>query len=236
MGRDMSRYEQNIVIDLEFTPVDKRSRTKRFRYEIIQIGAVRMSNDGEIVDTFSSYVSHEYAAGVSRQVRELTGITNGDLFNEDGLADVLSRFRKWVGNAKTRYIAWSDTDFKQLSVETDRKRIEFPEGSCRWLDLQKVYPKYMKVGNGRLMSLHAAADWYGVKVSEDQLHGALYDARVTAELMKYLITGDYKEQKESLASFMPQKSEAQQTTFNLGEKFSVLFELKASLETCDAVS
>lgn len=232
----MSRYEQNIVLDLEFTPVDKKNKTKHFKYEIIQIGAVRLSNDGEIIDTFDSYISPEYSSGISPAVRKLTGITNCDLFEKDCLADVLVKFREWVGDAKTRYVAWSDNDLKQLKQETAFKDIDFPEGRRRWLDLQKVYPKFMQVGNGRLMSLHTAADWYGVKVSEDQLHGALYDARVTAELMKYLVTGDYKEQIKSLASVMPQKSESNQTTFNLGDKFTALFALKANLEACAAVS
>lgn len=232
----MSRYEQNIVIDLEFTPVDKKSKTKNFKYEIIQIGAVRVSNEGEILDTFNSFVCPEYSNGVSQKVRQLTGITNCDLFDKDGLSDVLAIFREWVGPSKTRYVAWSDSDLKQLMRETDFKGIFFAERNCRWLDLQKVYPKYMKIGNGRLMSLHTAADWYGVKVSEDLLHGALYDAMITAELMKYLVTGDYKEQMESLASVMPQKAEQAQTTFNLGEKFQALFALKASLETCAVIS
>ena len=28
----MSRYEQNIVVDLEFTPVDKGAKTRKFKY------------------------------------------------------------------------------------------------------------------------------------------------------------------------------------------------------------
>lgn len=228
----MSRYQQNIIIDLEFTPVDKKIKTKRFRHEIIQIGAVRVSGDGEILDTFSSYVSPAYSSGVSHTVRKLTGITNGDLFDEDPLGAVLARFREWVGVGKTRYVAWSGSDLKQLCQETTFKGIEFPEGRCRWLDLQKVYPKYMKIGNDRLMSLHTAADWYGIKVADNLLHGALYDALLTAELMRYLVTGDYKEQIESLASVMPQKAQQAQTTFNLGEKFQALFALKASMEAC----
>lgn len=232
----MSRYEQNIVIDLEFTPVDKKNKARRFKYEIIQIGAVKVSNNGEILDTFSSYVSPEYSSGVSRNVQQLTGINNVDLFNESCLEDTLTRFRSWVGGGKTRFVAWSSTDLSQLKKETEFKGIDFPEDRCRWLDLQKIYPKFLKVGNGRLVSLRTAADWYGVKISEEQLHGALYDARITAELMRYLITGDYKEQSDSLASFMTQEPASQKTTFNLGEKFSALLALKTSLEACTTVS
>lgn len=231
----MSRYTQNIVLDLEFTPVDKAYKANDFQYEIIQIGAVRMSNDGDIVDTFSTYVSPEYSSSVSRKVRQLTGITNSDLMNKDCLSDALEKFREWVGGSKTRYVAWSGSDLKQFDQETRFKGIDFSEGNCRWLDLQKVYPKFMKVGNGRLMSLHTAADWYGVTISDELLHGALYDALITAELMKYLVTGDYKEQIESLAAVMPQKTEQSQTTFNLGEKFSALLALKSNLETCAAL-
>ena len=42
-------YDQNIVIDLEFTPVPNEAGPGCRHYEIIQIGAVRVSPDGRML-------------------------------------------------------------------------------------------------------------------------------------------------------------------------------------------
>lgn len=48
----MKSYRQNIVIDLEFTQVDQKYKRRTFRQEIIQIGSVRVSPSGEVLDSF----------------------------------------------------------------------------------------------------------------------------------------------------------------------------------------
>ena len=48
----MKSYSQNIVIDLEFTQVDQKYKRRTFRQEIIQIGSVRVSPSGEVLDSF----------------------------------------------------------------------------------------------------------------------------------------------------------------------------------------
>lgn len=225
----MTRYDQNIVLDLEFTPIKKANRVNELAYEIIQIGAVRVDPIGKIMDSFVSYVFPEYNTDVAPHIKSLTGIRTCDVCDADVLADVLDAFRDWVGDGVTRYVAWSGTDYAQLLKETNTKEIAFPEKTLRWMDLQRVCPRVMDVGNGRQMSLHKAIDWYGIKVDEENLHGALYDARVTAELLSNLLTGDYKEQKESLSSVMPDESESH-ASFTIGDKFASLLALKERLE------
>lgn len=226
----MGRYEQNIVLDLEFTAVDKEKRTRGFGREIIQIGAVRVDPDGAVLDLFSASVRPEFASRVSPKVQALTGIRICDVSNADSLEVVLGAFRQWVGQASTRFVAWSGSDLAQLSQETAYKQLAFPEGDGRWMDLQVVYPRVMGVGNGRDMSLRNAASWYGIKVSEENLHGALYDTRVTAELLRNLITKDYVEQKLSLPAAMPEKACSKPMSFTIGEKFSSLMAFKFGLE------
>lgn len=225
----MNHYQQNIVIDLEFTIVDPKNRMRRMKHEIIQIGAVRVSAEGEILDSFLAYVKPECARHVSRKVSRLTGIADRALSDADALEKVLQDFRAWVGGEKTRFVAWSDTDLRQLRNETDAKGISFSEGEERWLDLQKIYPRLMKIGKGRLMKLSVAADWCGIKIEEANLHGALYDALLTAELLSSLMTKEYLEQQDCYKSIMS-KEKLQATTMNVGEKFSALMELKQKFE------
>lgn len=227
----MKSYSQNIVIDLEFTQVDQKYKRRTFRQEIIQIGSVRVSPSGEVLDSFSSYVQPEYTSSVSVKVRDLTGIRFRDVYDENPLSVVLGLFREWVGDkGRTRFATWSENDLKQLRQETSFKEIEFPEAHKRWLDLQKIYPRIMAVGNGKMMSLHSAADWYGIKLSEENLHGALYDARVTAELLRNLLTKDYLIQKNMLTEVMPGQGNSKSASYSIGDKFSSLLALKERLE------
>lgn len=229
----MKRYDQNIVIDLEFTRVDAVHRQKGFKFEIIQIGAVRVNPDGRIEDSFSAYVKPEYASRVTATVQALTGIKSCDVCTESQLEEVLESFRKWMGDAHTRFVAWSESDLTQLQSETSFKGIRFPEGDMRWLDLQKVYPRAMGIGNGRRMSLHDASDWCGIKVNEGNLHGAHYDALLTAELLSSLMTKEYIEQKASLTKALSHSAPA---SFTLGDKFASLATLKESLEETAAAA
>lgn len=183
------------------------------------------------MDSFSSYVRPEYTSSVSVKVRDLTGIRFLDVYDENSLSVVLGLFREWVGDkGRTRFVTWSENDLKQLRQETSFKEIEFPEAHKRWLDLQKIYPRIMAVGNGKRMSLHSAADWYGIKLSEENLHGALYDARVTAELLRNLLTKDYLIQKNMLTEVMPGQGNSKSVSYSIGDKFSSLLALKERLE------
>ncbi len=227
-------YSQNIVLDLEFTPIGHEVQTSDFRFEIIQIGAVRVAQDGTVLDSFSSYVKPEFTERVTRRVQRLTGISKWDLQDADSFEVVWEQFRCWVDEGNTgdsmRFVTWSKTDRAQLRAETAVKGVDFGEDNARWLDLQKIYPRFMGVGDGNQMALRVAADWYGISVSQKNLHGALYDARLTAELFKNLVTKDYLVQKECLAAAMPKDSQTHAITFTIGDKFSALLQLKEQLE------
>lgn len=164
-------------------------------------------------------------------MRRLTGIRMCDLVEERTVGQVLEEFRGWVGPKATRFIAWSDTDLGQLRSETWEKNLPFPEQEGRWLDLQKVYLRLMGMEKRTRMALRTAADWYGIRVSEENLHGALYDAMLTAELLKSLITKEYIVQKECLASAMPDPAQSKAASYSVGERFASLKRLKEELES-----
>ena len=69
----------------------------------------------------------------------------------------------------------------------------------------------------------------------EEAHRALYDAMVTAELMRQVMTGEYLHQKQVLDAVMPQrqqeaKPEPSVLSASLGAICSGLEELRRSLE------
>lgn len=225
-----SMYEQNIVIDLEFTrPTDEEVKAS-LPFEIIQIGAVRVDARGNSLDTFESYVRPWFARDISREVKRLTGISRDDVFAADPLEHVMTRFLEWVGKASTRVVAWSDSDFIQLSRETRFKGMPFALGSLSWLDLQKVCPRLMGVNvKGYAMGLSTAAEWCDIEISPDRLHGALYDATVTAKLLARVMASERTPRKKALPRIVCAPDKREVLTANIGSRFAELLDLKASL-------
>ena len=71
---------QHIFLDFEMNPIPKENREARFVVisEIIQIGAVKLNDDYQLVDRFSLNVKPEYSP-VMPHITALTGIKQEDV-------------------------------------------------------------------------------------------------------------------------------------------------------------
>lgn len=196
-------YDQHIILDFEMNPVAKSfdEASKLLHREIIEIGATKVNNNGEVLDTFSCFVKPEFSSDIAGYITKLTGIKTTDVYQSASLAEVLRQFSEWIGAKKTRIYSWSNSDLIQLKNECSYKDIVFPFNMHRWMDFQVVFPKLMEIRQCKnLMSLHEAAEWYGVSFDQRGTHRALYDAKVTTELVVSVLTGEYINQREFLKS------------------------------------
>ena len=207
-------YDQNIVVDLEFTPSIRNARKHGVRqvYEVIDIGALRVSSDGRVLDELRCLVRPDMATSVSGKVRRLTGITTRMLEDAPNFAQALLLFSEWVGKGRTRMVAWSENDKAQIISECAMKEIEIPANMRRWMDLQRVFPRAMDMrGRHKRMSLHDAFAWFDRELSGDCEHRALADAEHAAELLVALIRGEHLEHKRALEAAM---TNAQSCSYN----------------------
>lgn len=227
----MEAYSQNIVIDLEFTPTTKDVRRKGLGFEIIEIGAAKLDALGNEIDTFSSFVAPRFSEGVSAKVRKLTGIRDCDICHVERLEKVLPAFVEWIGEGSTRMVSWSESDKAQIEKELAFKQIEMPSQFTRWLDLQKVYPRVMEVGNDQHMALRVAADWYGVALNDESAHRALYDAEATVRLLEQLLNGEYQAHKKTLQATMSKPGKQGALTSSIGSMCGELAELFAEMDS-----
>lgn len=225
-------YSQNIVIDFEFNPVRKGHVRKGVRNEIIEIGAVRLLPNGQEKDSYETFVRPALETTIAYNITRLTGIRRRDLADAPTFPDAFAAFCAWVGTGKTRIVTWSDTDKRVLSKQCAESDIEMPANMRRWMDLQAVYPRLMKISGGahKKLALRGAADWGCDSFSHDSAHRALYDARKTAELMSQLLDGSYKEQIETAQSCLRDPEEESSLTSNLGSQFASLAQLKQTLK------
>ena len=174
---------QHVFLDFEMNPIPRDNVEARAiaLSEIIQIGAVRLNEDYQLVDRFSLNVRPELNQ-VQPNITALTGIRQSDVENAPILADALIQFAEWIGDEKTRVYSWSNTDRKQLVKECQLKNLEIPRQFRRWMDFQRVYSRLMGLSRRSPLSLKNAlgaseADFEGSQ------HSAVADAENSASLL-----------------------------------------------------
>lgn len=226
-----STYTCNVVIDLEFTPVPKGKRVGGLRYEIIEVGAVKLDASGTPCGEFSHMVKPALASGVSGKVHHMTGIGDEDLTCARPLAEVLEALAAWIGPGKARMVTWSDSDLKQVEAECAAKGVEHHLPS-RWLDIQRLYPRLMGTGNRRKVALGEAADWCGIANDKASAHRALYDAQMTAEIFRMMAAGECAEHRARVQAELHHKEESCATS--IGAQCGGLAELLAQLKAQEA--
>ena len=191
---DTTNFTRQIVLDFEFAPVPRQRQRRGLRNEIIEVGAVKLDNRGNVMGEFSQFVQTDYAEGVAYPVRELTGISAVDTATADPLYVVVKRLGDWICRYSAQVVCWSGADCRQLMTECQAKCIDLASFPTDWADLQAFYTSIMDVGSHGRVSLGDAAAWFGIDFDEStgHAHSALADARVTAKLLKQVIEGDYR--------------------------------------------
>ena len=102
---------QYIILDLEWNAAYSRRR-QGFINEIIEFGAVKVDGHLQVVDTFSALVRPQVGKKISGKVRSLTNITNEELVGGTPFMQVMSRFRRWAGQAVV--LTWGTSDILTL--------------------------------------------------------------------------------------------------------------------------
>ena len=99
------------VIDLEMCQVPKECRKYGFKYrqETIQIGAVLLNEDYEVIDEFNTYVKPQFG-WIDDFIERLTGITQHDVADAPCFEEALEAFLDWLPADNVRCVSWSDSD------------------------------------------------------------------------------------------------------------------------------
>lgn len=199
------------VVDLEMCIVPSKIRKKEqfaWNNELIQIGAVLLDDNFEVVDTFMTYVAPEFGC-VTRYIEDLTGISQKDVREAPCAKLALESFAAWLP-VDVEMIAWSDADELQIKKEMQYKNISIPilENTFdKWVDCQKLFSEKMHTEKRYRLSealIIADAD------SKAGAHNALIDAHNTA----CIFTKIEKETEFILNPFYSSEEENNTLTYN----------------------
>lgn len=176
MAKNRNEY---LIIDLEMTC--ESPRPKGYSPEVIEIGIVHMTFDGEIKSKEQIIVNPKNNE-VSEFCTELTGYTK-EYLKKHGVPfqDACRKLLK-MGSKNKAVIAWGE-DWKQFELECELKNIENPLSEHR-VNLSLVHSMLMKTKEK--VSLEDAIEYWGIERS-GELHRGVDDAYHTALIFKKLI-------------------------------------------------
>ncbi len=208
----------HIVIDFEFTPVTSNFVDRNIlQYEIIEIGAVKLNDSYQLIDSFSSYVQPIYS-NISKKCSMLTGITNKNLTNAPEYIESVDKLIAWIGNEPFEIYEWSDSDKIQFVAECNAKECADSYHLLydkEWIDLQKDFS--VKTRQKSATNLRKALRMLNL-FFEGQEHSACDDAYNTARILQIL--NDKESVQEAIPSNAPMTFSSEKATFTIGSLFS----------------
>ena len=150
--------------------------------EIIQIGAVKLNDQRDIIGRFEVIIKPETLTSMNKVIEKLTGITDEMLMSGESFEIAIGRFREFCGEDFVILI-WGYDDIRIL-----KNNIAFHGLDSSWLpkhyNLQLIFCHQTGIPK-RQYSLSFAIEHFGI-AAEAQFHDALNDAEYTALICKKL--------------------------------------------------
>lgn len=220
----------HIVVDFEFTSIPKSQKMQRkiVKNEIVEIGAVKLNDNYEVIDEFSSFVRPRYSF-IDPNCSMLTGITNNDILKAPRFTEAIDAFLQWIGNEDFCIYAWSENDKEQFDGEcilnsvVERFNILYNKD---WIDLQLSYIEL--VGLSKAISLQRALNSLNI-FFEGKIHRATDDAYNTASILQVMKNKDeFQKRFVPLQDVLKPKEPSTCTLGELlGDKIHLLYDLTA---------
>ena len=172
-----------IVLDMEWnqpwpgSPSSKKVLPVAIRGEIIQIGAVRMTEDQQVCDEFQILIKPKYYRHLNRRVSKLTGIKESRLREEGiGFAEAMDQFKTWCG-VDIVFLTWGFDDIGIL--RENLQLFELPtDWTEKWYNAQMIFNAQTD-GSTAQKALKTAMEIFEIEPTRPA-HDALGDAYHTA--------------------------------------------------------
>lgn len=158
---------------------------KCFVNEILEIGAVMVDEDLEVIDTFSVIIRSQLIKKLSGRVKNLTHISNEDMCSGVSFQRAVSDFSRWIGGRNCVFLSWGNSDIRVLvdnfSMFCGMNNVPF---LTQYVDLQKYCQEFIVGAGNQQIGLLNAAVQMGIDVSQCCFHRALEDSLLGLRCLK----------------------------------------------------
>lgn len=177
MRRNLGDSMREIIFDTETTGLDSRED------RIIEIGGVELVNRFPTGNTFHVYINPQ-GRSVHPDALAVHGISNERLESEPIFTDISERFLEFIDGAK---LVAHNANFDIGFINAEFARVGRPPIEAdRVVDTLALAKRKHPMGPN---SLDALCRRYGINNSHRELHGALLDSELLAEVYIELIGG-----------------------------------------------
>ena len=153
-----------IVFDLEWnqSPGGKKYSNSRLPFEIIEIGAVKMNEQREVVDVFQRLVKPQVYNWIHDSIHEVIHVDYKDLADGVSFQQAADEFLDWCGEDFV-FCTWGMQDLTELQRNLKYyDLLELLPGPVTYYDIQKLFSWFhenMKLRRG----LEYAVDTLGIR-------------------------------------------------------------------------
>ena len=198
-----------VVVDLEWNQAMSSKSSVfnklpiRLGGEIIEIGAVKLTEDMKPGEEFTVDVKPVYFRRMHYKVKKITGFDKERLAHGIAFADALEQFREWCGDDVT-FITWGCDDQRIMEQNIIIHDLDW-DWIAGWINLQLIY-NLQTGGDKNQKSLASAMEHFSIEQTR-VAHDALGDAYNTALVASNLDMAEglrlYPDAARILASRMP---------------------------------
>ena len=104
-----------IVLDLEWnqSPKGKDGELSQIPFEIIEIGAIKLDESGNIIDSFNKLIKPVVYKELHHIIKDITGFTMKELNKGESFPTVAQAFINWCGD-EYKFCTWGSLDITEL--------------------------------------------------------------------------------------------------------------------------
>ncbi|MCG9968488.1 exonuclease domain-containing protein [Pelotomaculum terephthalicicum JT] len=151
-------------------------------HEIIEIGAVKINSDMELVNDFQSFIKPKLYPTISKLIKKKTRIKQEWIDNAKQLPYVIKEFRKWIGEEEFVLCGWGIDDL--ITFERNFKINNMNEFEYdllkNYYDIQKKFINIYHLSNQ--ISLENALKMMNTEPKHNIWHRAIFDAINTSQI------------------------------------------------------
>ena len=159
-------------------------------FEIIEIGAVRVNERREILDSYQQVIRPKIYKKLHYKIQEITHFTNEELRNGMNFKKAVTDFLEWCGD-DYMFCTWGSMDLTEMQKNMRyyglERILDFP---LYYVDLQKMFS--LRYDDGHMKrTLTSAVEYLEIEETQE-FHRALSDAYYTAKVMQTMDFEKYK--------------------------------------------
>lgn len=178
-----------IIFDLEFNQDCKRVKgnkniiTEKYPFEIIQLGAVKLDENFQIISTVDRLIKPEIYTDIHPFVKEITSITMEQLSTAKTFTEIYKEFIEFVKGDSNVFGVWGVGDMKELFRNIEYHQLDASLIPKEYINIQFYASKYFNCPKGTNVGLRNAVELLNIPI-KTQFHDAFNDAYYTAEIFR----------------------------------------------------